>query len=321
MSRRLSVATSLLLFLCFVLVHRVRLGNNFAEDGGSSLALFEYSDPNNGRQLQQSDPKTVAVKTDVPLPKGTVIGVINTPKCGTGTLTGTFIRSFKCGNEETSIFPAVTGRNCPMQNHVLRTHDWIAGGKMLRNFVSRHEQEKCMVVTAIRDPQTWLASLFFERKKGELCDGAKISSAADFVLMYRRWLLQTRQEIRTLASFVIPHLLKEFGAKSLTEEFMKMNANGGYSLLHHPKRKSLLSNYHDCDLLFLRMEDNDNWENIVPSIIPGTSYSRGESRADLCPNVAEYYQAIKNLKLTALEKRTIMGDDRYLREYFSVYNF
>mmetsp|Transcript_1469 Transcript_1469/g.2326 ORF Transcript_1469/g.2326 Transcript_1469/m.2326 type:complete len:323 (+) Transcript_1469:182-1150(+) len=309
--------TIIYLFLCLVGLLALHLCSRLFANGRA----LEKHDHNRqaqstNRKLWGFDPKSVSVKPT--LVKGTVVGVINTPKSGTGTLTGTFFRSFRCGKHEKSVVDTVQGRNCPAHNHAFRTHRLKEGGIMLRHFVQKYPHEKCMVVTAIRNPQTWLPSLFMEKHKKTLCEGSTIRSAADFVMRYRRWFLKNKKEIRKIASSVVPHLLKEFGGKSLTHQMTKMNENGGYVLMHN---KSKRSKFRGCDLLFLRMEDQDNWSNVLPSVIPGTTYSRSQSRADLCPNIANYYQAIQAYQFTDRERRKIMGNDKYMREYFEVYNF
>lgn len=93
--------------------------------------------------------------------------------------------------------------------------------------------------------------------------------------------------------------------------------NNGYSLLSNA---SPSSTYAGCELLFLSMEHNTYWPDIIPRIIPGVTHQKGVSRVDLCPNIADHYKAIQSYKLTEEERAIISNGDPDVAEYFNVYD-
>lgn len=274
------------------------------------------------RQLNLlSDPKSVQFKSDSSI-AGMTVAIINTPKCGTGGLANTFKRSWRCFLRNDSPIGDMSGNFCPGNKSVWRTHTVESGARGISLARERQGDAKCLVVTAIRDPQTWLPSLFLQGA-GSLCDGDRITSRLEFEQRYRRWLKKYQKMIRGRVTSVIPDLLKEFGAQSLTDEMEKINANGGYSLLSHPESTTFQgkSAFAGCNLLLLRMEDASIWPDILSSVAPGLQYTVPKSRVDLCPNIAEHYDSIKFLILTQKEKLALAGGDKYIEEYFRLYRF
>jgi len=80
---------------------------------------------------------------------------------------------------------------CARNNVVLRTHHLESAASFLRflQTTSPRSEAKCLVVTGVRDPRTWLPSLYFENNKARLCRLAESPSKEAVVSEYRKWLV------------------------------------------------------------------------------------------------------------------------------------
>mmetsp|Transcript_8870 Transcript_8870/g.13620 ORF Transcript_8870/g.13620 Transcript_8870/m.13620 type:complete len:307 (-) Transcript_8870:108-1028(-) len=267
-----------------------------------------------GRQLPL-DPRTIDVKPQVP--RGSVAVVISTPKCGTGGLAGSFAQSFEPCLPVTRPFPSTVLFDCEEEKHAVKSHNVNAGAELIESFRSQHPIEKCLVVTAIRDPQTWIPSMFMESRRDELCN-ANIASTDEMIKIYREWVATHGSRLREAAQVIRPRLLAEFGASSLTDEMKKVDANGGYSILDKAAPDGPFGH---CELLFLKVENSDKWPDFISSVMPGVVYHKGSSREELCPHIADQYEAIKNYPLSQEERAGIVNDDPDTAEYFKVYGY
>lgn len=269
--------------------------------------------------LLNFDPKTITAKTP---PPGTIAVVMNTPKCGTTGLADMFARSFDCRGKSPQQTGEVLAYSCPEQRTLVRTHDYEGGVQVLQSIREQQEpNQKCIVVTAIRNPETWLSSLYMQSADGYALCQAEIS-VDDFVQRYRNWIVQNAMRVRAAVESVRPRLLRDFGATSLTSEMEKIQANGGYSLLKEQKNSNFNGGrpFGNCELLFLRMEDHDKWPQIMDSVMPGlVDLVKSPARTETCPVIAEHYGAIQNYKLTEDEKVSIIGGNVHVEEYFRVY--
>jgi len=253
--------------------------------------------------------------------EGNLVVILNTPKCGTGSLTATFEKSFECTREhrEKEDEEYVGIYSCPDNNIVLRTHNVQEGKKTIKDMRQQHPPKKCLVVSAVRDPQTWIPSLFMQKFEKELCN----ADADDNLLVdkYREWYQspEGRELISSVSQWVIPELLQEFGGVSLSEVFKSMDFYGGYSVLLHPSTYGIGDAFYNCELLMLRMEDHQIWPDIMTSILPGVSYYQIPSRPKLCPKIATQYDDLKKHVIPHEEKMAIIDSDPGVEEYFRVY--
>jgi len=251
----------------------------------------------------------------------TFVGVINTPKCGTGGLSGSFVNAFDPCNEATRPFPSTVRYDCPEQRHIVRAHNVDGAVQVYKNVRDRHPIQKCFLVTAIRGPQEWLPSLFLQRHEESLCN-AEMSSKEEMMDLYRHWLLNESDQVREAAGSVRPVLFNEFGQTTLTEQMQRVEENGGYAFLSPPPQsEEQPSNFPNCELLFLRMEDKDRWSEIIHRFMPGVRYERNRSRTEQCPNIAEYYLAIQEYRLNSAELKAVIQNDPHTAEYFRVYGY
>lgn len=264
----------------------------------------------------QVDPKTVTKKTQRSgsVRPPTLVIVLNTPKCGTGGLTSTFARSYKCWNKlqtEVKEFAEVATVLCE-DAIVLRGHQPAEIAVATRYY--RKSDQKCLIATAIRSPETWLPSLFMQQNSNALCH--KTLTIKDFTSKYKAWLVGSSESIRENANLVRPGLLEDYGA-NLTDVMETVHKNNGYSLLSNA---SPSSGFDGCELLFLSMEYNSYWPNIFASVLPGTSHEEHhQDRVGMCPEIADHYKAIQSYKLTKEERAVIINNDPAIEEYFSVY--
>jgi len=281
------------------------------------------------------------------------VAIINTPKCGTGGLFDYFFRSFQC--QETNLpktqvdhSAPETGLNgCPHGYALQRGHLIDHATKALETNLNIIQKDKCLVVSAIRDPATFLPSLFME-KHDNLCALAeeRKHKPRHTLKLYREWL---KLDAKFFYFPGISYLLNEFGAESLTSEMEKMNRNGGFSVLPHPSKlqhqNSIKSDvekheishekassnhqspYSNCDFLFLKLEDHGNWRFIFDRIMIVPENERpiyykkpsGSNREKLCPALKEHYHAIQNYKLSNKEKSHIISNIPYMAEWFQIY--
>eukprot|EP00521_Asterionellopsis_glacialis_P006543 CAMPEP_0195281676 /NCGR_PEP_ID=MMETSP0707-20130614/887_1 /TAXON_ID=33640 /ORGANISM="Asterionellopsis glacialis, Strain CCMP134" /LENGTH=357 /DNA_ID=CAMNT_0040340583 /DNA_START=81 /DNA_END=1154 /DNA_ORIENTATION=- len=280
-----------------------------------------------------------------PLPSksSSIIAVINTPKCGTGGLTIGASKTLHCSLPQEPI-PNVQHKDCE-DGHVIRTHDVINGMQLLGDIRKSFKQQKqqkghegdqqqCLIITAVRDPQTWLPSLFLESNRNELCDRNEDKSASrqqhlskKVMRMYKHWMNTNMYRVRWGLKDVRPQLLEEFGT-NLRTEMGNIERNGGYSLIPHPSASSLYDGdnvLNGCELLFLRMEDHEKWPSILSSVLPGGfTYDKPSGRVDLCPNIKEAYKDLLEYKLPYRDRNAIIGDDSispHILDYFNAYGY
>mmetsp|Transcript_11170 Transcript_11170/g.15674 ORF Transcript_11170/g.15674 Transcript_11170/m.15674 type:complete len:312 (-) Transcript_11170:55-990(-) len=261
-----------------------------------------------------------AAKKKLVKPDPDILGVIiNTPKCGTAGLTQSFEESFyPClENKKNITAEHVQYFECAEGRGVIRSHDLERGMEAIKEIRTDAAPQQCLVVTAIRHPEHWLPSLFLQCREGNVLCHADVSRE-EYFQRYHDWLMFEREmdKARNTVREVRPILLKAFGATSLESEMIKVQKNGGYSLLENPEPEGVFKN---CKLLFLRMEDHERWPSILADVMPGMRYSKASSRIDKCPKTADHYKALQDYKLSEEEKASVLGDDPDMREYFSAY--
>ena len=287
------------------------------------------------------------------------VAIINTPKCGTVGLWEYFMESYHCHSKvlpHTEVGPIVFETDvegCPNGYVVQRGHLIEPSAEALTqnfNFIQNSDKEiqkiedkKCLVVSAIRDPQAWLASVFME-KYGSLCEDAMKGELKpkQALKIYKEWL---QSDSRLFYHREIHFLMLEFGAKSLMEEMNIVKQNGGFSFYTHPSKtrseheqlhmdneirnmKTIPSPFAPCDLLFLRLEDHENWPKILEKVvdIPENAenkyhYQQPVTREDICPALLNHYRLLKSYKMTEEEKANVIGDIPFMAAWFKSYGY
>ena len=97
---------------------------------------------------------------------------------------------------------------------------------------SASESGRCVVFTSVRDPRTWLPSLYFEKNKARLCEGdVSVDSALEG---YKKWLgmgLNAAERAKSLGrlsnSFVGHSVLSFWGEENMTHALEEVTAMGG----------------------------------------------------------------------------------------------
>ena len=244
---------------------------------------------------------------------GTIYAVINTPKMATGTLQGTFSTSLKCKGRDPIRTVNLSG-NCERDQKVMRSHDFDAAVEYIQEHRGSNPNGRCHIVTALRSPNQWFASLYNEKTKADgHCPDVNIPSD-ERVRNFKTFLSTSRfgRAFDTLG-----RLLNEYDV-SLTSQFRLMDKNGGYSVLGPAPDNSIIAG---CELLFLRIEDSERWPDIFRKMFPGIGYRSGKSRSDMCPKATDTLKILEEYVMTKAEQETILSGDNTIKEWFDLYDY
>jgi len=240
-----------------------------------------------------------------------VIAVISTAKTGTGGLSMNFIRSWDCKND-------VEGRyhltyKCPDERLMIRAHHYDAGVKAVLKHREEHPRGQCLIVTSIRAPDAWLPSLYIQKKR--VCDD--VSMTKEEMLNDYRKFLTTTKDISDSSTGCLPELIKEFNGGSLMEQVKVMDQNGGYSILPAPSESDLAG----CELLLLKMENSDQWPDIIKTRVPENRFYRGETRAKQCPKLEGHIKMVQDYELTRDERLSLKNGGDFMADWFDSYGY
>jgi len=232
----------------------------------------------------------------------------------TGTLQGTFSTSLKCKGRDPIRTVNLSG-NCERDQKVMRSHDFNKAASYIQQYRGRYPNGRCHIVTALRSPNHWFASLFneYNKARGSHCPDVNIP-LDERVRNFKTFLATNRFE---LVFDMLGRLLNEYDV-SLTSQFRLMDKNGGYSVLGPAPDNSIIAG---CELLFLRIEDNDNWPDIFRKMFPGLQYRTVQSRSDMCPHAADTLKILEDYVMTKGEKETILSRDNTIKEWFDLYDY
>jgi len=259
------------------------------------------------RNLLASDEPSVENRVKSYSSPDSIAAVMNTAKMGTGGLMKTFASSWLCSSAPSVKYIEVN--QCRDDRHIIRTHKFDAGLEDIQKYRAKHTEGKCLITTAIRSPASWFGSMYLQTGKRNwkpreemLQDYKKFLAAGDFHNMYT----------------VLPQLLKEFNAGTLIQQAKIMDDNGGYSLIPAPNESTL----EGCDLLFLRMEQSDQWSDIFKMLDPDITSKMGDSRLELHPDNFDQINAISSYELTSEEKINIYNSqDKFIQDWFDAYGY
>merc|ERR1719232_2568596 len=122
-------------------------------------------------------------------------------------------------------------------------------------------------------------------------------------------MIRDYRHFLTSYSFKIPlehglgHLLNNFNSSNLSVQSGLMDKNHGFSVLGTASPESKIPS---CKLLFLRMEDIDNWSDILQSQYPGIHYIPEKSALSRCPRAAEHVKALHDYQMTEFEIKNVI---------------
>jgi hypothetical protein len=253
-----------------------------------------------------------------PKKKGLIAAVINTPKCGTGSLSGVLSLGFACrGTENTA--QGIWFKECLNDYSVIRTHDATKGLELIQKIREEDgygDEAECLIVTATRHPKSWAASLFVESRPELLCDGNFSyewleNEYHDFIMGLGIHLAinQTR-----------PILFDAFGT-TVKQEMAKMKESGdGYNIIQNSSNDSKHGN---CKILLLDMEHQKNWSAIFSSLFHGFVYgSYHFNREEQCPSFADKYDRLKERDFKTEELTYLLnGEWPEVNNYFEAYGY
>lgn len=212
-------------------------------------------------------------------------------------------------------------KNCINDRNVIRTHDAVAGNNAIlaaRQEIPNGAEAQCVILTATRDPILYVVSNFGESYKRDLCDGNY--SYEEMEARFHNFVMN-EGAVQTGISGSRPALFKAFGT-TFKEEMKKVRFNGGYSVIQHSGKSD--EPFQNCELLFLDMEYNKQWNDILQTQFSGMvklgDYYR--TRKGHCPNMAEKYDRLQKRGLTEEELAHILNDpNEDVREYFAAYGY
>jgi len=243
---------------------------------------------------------------------GSILAVINTEKCGTGSMQSSIKNSLRCYEKGPFYQQARVYYGCEHGGELIRTHNSGDGAKAIEMLREGSSDKKCAVMSAFRSPQTWVPSAFMQL--AGICHTKM--SYKEYEKQYHEYIMKHSNDIRGQLIGTRTHLMKEFGI-TFTEVMESMKKNHGYSLHNNPSPDGSFAN---CELLMLRMEDGEKWREIFATLYPGVKYAPNEKRTDACPEIANHYRAIEKRKFTAEERIAIISDNPKAEEFFKIYD-
>jgi len=212
--------------------------------------------------------------------------------------------------------------DCPEGHMVLRAHNFDSGSMAIEQHRKKNPEDTCLIVTAIRHPESWFQSYFLHSLGSDIAD-CKLDewpSKEAFLTDFRAFVKERRFPALSSA---IPDLLNEFSGGSLQDQFaaMKRNGDGHSTLLGPAPPQSIVAG---CNLLLLKMEQNSDRlptkaEKIDPSL---EFFDKAWATEEECPNLPKYINVITNYEMTIEEKNIIyQGGNEYVRDWFDAYGY
>jgi len=248
---------------------------------------------------------------------GSIIAVMNTPKMGTGGLFTTVTTSHKC-HSNTDVAKSVNLVDCEDDIQAFRTHWYDDGAKIIQKHRKKNPEGKCLIISAIRNPTSWFASMFLQRGGG--CDKDNWPTKEKLLRDFREFIAQNGY-FKPLQG-TLPALMKDFKGGSLANQIEIMDNNGGYSLLGPAPHESEVAG---CELLLLSMDQSDLWPVVFEKIDPKIQFNRGASRVEQCPEYIEHIKVVADYELTKEEKLKIYQNQlhggNFVKDWFDAYRY
>jgi len=230
------------------------------------------------------------------------IWIVNQPKCGTGSIEKSVTWGLNCELADMAPYQQEMDKiqvplyyktrtfECPDNRRVFRSHSKDSGlvkAAVDASFPQRHDEERCLVITAVRNPLLSIPSLFFEENKARYCDGAQ--SEEEVLADYEKFLGHNGGPPRQVETTA--HVLKEFGVRDIAGAMDRLTGRG-YAFFREPAADGPWAG---CELLFLQIdydEANSNLDIGLDHAVEGISMLPLESRQEICPKAAVNYRAM-----------------------------
>jgi len=228
-----------------------------------------------------------------------MIWIVNQPKCGTGSLEQSVSRNLKCKQvdgvtygEDMPAKPKTRFFDCPGEKKLFRSH-WPETAGEIKQIADAHleskgkKPEKCIVITAVRNPELSIPSRFFEPHKVDWCDG--LQSKEEVTEAYEKYL-ETSGTPQTQAD-TTASMLKAFGVMDIVGA-MEQLTDTGYAFFDEPEEDGPWAG---CELLFLQIdyeENNKNLDRGLDYAVEGVTMLQNMKREEQCPMAADNYHTL-----------------------------
>jgi len=223
------------------------------------------------------------------------IWIVNQPKCGTTSLTTSIKSALHCQPHEKWPSTEKVYSDCPGGQKVFWFH-----GKIIENVKKIVDKDmdqvgtkpdRCIAITAVRNPFTLIPSRFFHDNKERFCDGAQ--SKEEILEEYKEYLLgpMPSRQVATTA-----YMLRAFGAQNILEAMQLLSENG-YAFLNRPKENGPWAG---CELLFLQIDYNESNSNLNKGLnlaVEGAKMITRNVRIEECPKAEDNYHALRNYRI------------------------
>jgi len=241
--------------------------------------------------------------------------VLNTPKCGTGSLQKMFMDLMHCPQQEKELGLGYVLKSCP------GTRSWVYRSHGVNESVAYFEKHpelkfggnhgRCAVLSSFRNPASWLKSLYFEGRKQELCDG--VDDVAGVISDFEEYLLH-RFDISAFKAGAVAALfgLNDFPA------LMKQTAKGG-GFYHLPANSFPQGPFGQCELFFLQVEEmGDSHEHFLAQW-PGIRPMQHETTDFLCPKSQNIRDALKAHVIRPESMSRLFSKNPFLEQAWNFY--
>jgi len=239
---------------------------------------------------------------------------------GTEGLSSTLTKNHGCHESGLSVKDTVV-LDCENDHKIIQSQTFNVGAKAIQEQRKENPDGQCLIITAIRSPATWFASKFLELHASYSRDGWK-GNTRNVIKQNKKFLRRRGLQQPSFGS-AIPDLLNEFSGGSLKEQYEIMDVNGGYSMLGPAPQDSSVAG---CKLLFLRMEESDEWQTILKNVDPTLEFKRVVSM--VLDESSEFTRHLKHIKtaieyeMTVQEKEYIYsGGNSFVKEWFDLYDY
>jgi len=215
-------------------------------------------------------------------------------KCGTGTLTYSIQSALNCTKVKIDVEVAIY--DCSNEKTLFRTHNEDMVTKIRKEVSEKTVQEgtkpnKCIAVTALRDPLHSIPSRFFHENWHRFCNGTQ--SEEEIIKEYEKFLLGPLPpyQVNTTAN-----MLRAFGAQDILKaaEFL---SEKGYTFLSQPDKDSPWAG---CELLFLQIDydESDSYlDEGLDHAVEGVKIKREHVRVETCPLAADNYNVVQKYRI------------------------
>lgn len=240
--------------------------------------------------------------------------VLNTPKCATGSLQKMFLDVMPCEEQHKEIEAGHVMKSCPgTDSFVYRSHEVES---TVQYFEARPQLKlgksgRCVVVSAFRNPSSWLKSVFFEEHKEALCNG--VDSVSQVLEDFEDWIVNRLDP----SAFKADGVAALFGFNDFSV-VTKMTAHAG-GFFRLPANSFSLGPFAPCDLIFLQTEELDHSHDRFLAEFSEIEPVTHQTMEDLCPNSKKVREAIAAHKISEASRTRLFSMSTTLEQLWRFY--